>query len=151
MTWLDEDSPSALRPGGRPRTTLSPTLVLRDGHAIMALGTPGGDQQDQWQLPALLRMIVGRYAPQQAIDAPMLHTTALVDSFWPRTYEVAGVVVEQRLGDDVIAGLRVRGHDVTSSGDWSLGRLSAVGVDRDSGLLWAAANARGAQGYAAGR
>jgi gamma-glutamyltranspeptidase/glutathione hydrolase len=151
MTWLDESSPSALRPGSRPRTTLSPTLVLRDGRAVMALGTPGGDQQDQWQLPALLRMLVGGYAPQQAIDAPMLHTTALVDSFWPRTYEVAGVVVEERLGDAVISGLEARGHAVTRTGDWSLGRLSAVGIDPQSGLLWAAANARGAQGYAAGR
>jgi len=151
MTWLDEDSPSALRPGSRPRTTLSPTLVLRDGRAVIALGTPGGDQQDQWQLPALLRMLVGGYSPQQAIDAPMMHTTALVDSFWPRTYEVAGAVVEDRLGEAVIAGLRARGHSVTRTGDWSLGRLSAVGIDRDSGLLWAAANPRGAQGYAAGR
>ncbi|MGC5222776.1 gamma-glutamyltransferase family protein [Micromonospora sp. DT81.3] len=151
MTWLDEASPSALRPGSRPRTTLSPTLVLRDGRAVIALGTPGGDQQDQWQLPALLRMLVGGYSPQQAIDAPMLHTTALVDSFWPRTYEVAGAVVEDRLGEAVIAGLRARGHSVTRTGDWSLGRLSAVGIDRDSGLLWAAANPRGGQGYAAGR
>jgi gamma-glutamyltranspeptidase/glutathione hydrolase len=117
----------------------------------MALGTPGGDQQDQWQLPALLRMLVGGYSPQQAIDAPMLHTTALVDSFWPRTYEVAGAVVEERLGADVIAGLEQRGHRVTRSGAWSLGRLSAVGIDRDTGQLWAAANPRGAQGYAAGR
>jgi len=151
MTWLDETSPSALRPGARPRTTLSPTLVLRDGRAVMALGTPGGDQQDQWQLPALLRMLVGGYSPQQAIDAPVLHTTALVDSFWPRTYEAAGAVVEDRLGDEVIAGLEARGHSVTRSGDWSLGRLSAVGIDRESGLMWAAANARGAQGYAGGR
>jgi gamma-glutamyltranspeptidase/glutathione hydrolase len=151
MTWLDQASPSALGPGARPRTTLSPTLVLRNGRAVMALGTPGGDQQDQWQLPALLRMLVGGYSPQQAIDAPMLHTTALIDSFWPRTYDPAGAVVEDRLGDGVIAGLEARGHSVTRSGAWSLGRLSAVGIDRDSGLLWAAANARGVQGYAAGR
>ena len=60
MTWLDAASPAALRAGARPRTTLTPTLVLRDGRAEMALGTPGGDQQEQWQLPVLLRMIVGR-------------------------------------------------------------------------------------------
>lgn len=151
MTWLDEGSPSALRPGARPRTTLSPTLVLRGGVPVMAMGTPGGDQQDQWQLPALLRMIVGGYSPQQAIDAPTLHTTALVDSFWPRTYIEAGVVVEDRLGDELISGLERRGHRVTRAGDWSLGRISAVGVDPASGVLWAAANPRGTQGYAAGR
>lgn len=151
MTWLDEHAPSALRPGARPRTTLSPTLVLRGGVPLMALGTPGGDQQDQWQLPVLLRMLVGGQAPQPAIDAPMMHTTALVDSFWPRGYDPAGIVVEDRLGDIVIAGLEARGHVVTRAGDWALGRLSAVGIDPVTGLLWAAANPRGAQGYAAGR
>jgi gamma-glutamyltranspeptidase/glutathione hydrolase len=151
MMWLDESSPSALRPGARPRMTLTPTLVLRDEQAVIAIGTPGGDQQEQWQLPALLRLLVGGYAPQQAIDAPALHTTALVDSFWPRTWTPAGVVVEGRLGDEAIADLRRRGHDVAVSGDWSLGRLSAVGIDRDSGRLWAAANPRGGLGYAAGR
>lgn len=151
MMWLDESAPAALRPGARPRTTLTPTLVLRHGAAVMAIGTPGGDQQEQWQLPALLRMLVGGYTPQQAIDAPTLHTTALVDSFWPRTWTAAGVVAEGRLGAEVIAGLRRRGHDVAVSGDWSLGRLSAVGIDRATGQLWAAANPRGALGYAAGR
>ena len=155
MCWLDPASPSALRPGARPRTTLTPTLVLRDGEPVMALGTPGGDQQDQWQLPMLLRMLVGGYTAQQAIDAPTLHTTALIDSFWPRTWNPAGVVAEDRLGESVLDGLVARGHDVVRAGDWTLGRLSAVGIDRTRGLprglLWAAANPRGMSGYAAGR
>jgi gamma-glutamyltranspeptidase/glutathione hydrolase len=96
-------------------------------------------------------MIVGGYDAQQAIDAPSLHTTALVDSFWPRTWDPAGVVVEDRLGEDVIAGLEARGHVVTRTGDWSLGRVSAVGRDAATGVVWAAANPRGMQGYAAGR
>ena len=143
--------PSSLAPGKRPRTTLTPTLVLRGGAPEFAIGTPGGDQQDQWQLLALLRMIVGGYAPQEAIDAPALHTTAMPESFWPRTWTPAGAVVEDRLGDEVIDGLARRGHAVTRAGDWSLGRLSAVGRDAGTGVLWAAANARGMQGYAAGR
>ncbi|GAA3649418.1 gamma-glutamyltransferase family protein [Microbacterium marinilacus] len=151
MTWLDEASPSRLRPGARPRTTLTPTLVLRDGEPVMALGSPGGDQQDQWQLLMLLRVLVGGHTPQQAIDAPALHTTSMPGSFWPRTWTPAGAVVEGRLGDDVIAGLVARGHAVTRSGDWSLGRLSAVTRDPSSGWLGAAANPRGAQGYAVGR
>ena len=149
MTWLDRTSPSALRPGGRPRSTLSPTMLLRDGAPIAALGSPGGDQQDQWQLLYLLRTVVGRYAPQQAIDAPAFHTTSLAGSFWPRTWEPGGLVVEDRLGEDVIAGLARRGHAITRAGDWALGRLCVVG--REDGLLYAAANPRGAQGYAAGR
>lgn len=151
MTWLEPGTPSTLTPGKRPRTTLTPTLVLRDGHAVAALGSPGGDQQDQWQLPYLLRTIVGGYSPQQAIDAPTFHTTSMPGSFWPRTWEPGGAVVEDRLGEDVIEGLERRGHVVSRAGDWALGRLSAVVRDPETGVLQAAANPRGAQGYAAGR
>ncbi|MGL4257347.1 MAG: gamma-glutamyltransferase, partial [Microbacterium sp.] len=124
---------------------------LRDGTPEFAIGTPGGDQQDQWQLPVLLRMIVGGYSAQEAIDSPSLHTTAMPESFWPRTWTPAGAVVEDRLGEGVIAGLERRGHRVTRAGDWSLGRVSAVGRRSADGVLWAAANPRGVQGYAAGR
>jgi gamma-glutamyltranspeptidase/glutathione hydrolase len=151
MTWLDDVSPSRLEPGRRPRTTLTPTLVLRDGLPVMALGSPGGDQQDQWQLLMLLRVLVGGYSPQEAIDAPALHTTSFPGSFWPRTWTPGGAVVEDRLGEDVLRGLERRGHVLTRAGDWTLGRLSAVTRDPGTGLLGAAANPRGAQGYAVGR
>ncbi|MDY0909304.1 gamma-glutamyltransferase family protein [Microbacterium sp. CFBP9034] len=151
MTWLEPGHPSSLVPGRRPRTTLTPTLVSRNGVPELAIGSPGGDQQDQWQLLVLLRMIVGGYSPQQAIDSPALHTTSMPESFWPRTWTPGGAVVEDRLGESLIAGLERRGHAVTRAGDWSLGRVSAVGRDAATGTLWAAANARGMQGYAAGR
>lgn len=151
MAWLDPESPSALRPGTRPRTTLSPTMIYEGGEPVAALGTPGGDQQDQWQLLLVLRLIVGGYEPQQAIDAPMLHTTSMIGSFWPRTWSPGGAVVEDRLGEEVILGLEERGHHVHRAGDWSLGRLSIVTRDPTTGILQAAANSRGAQGYAAGR
>ncbi len=151
MTWLDEASPSALRPGRRPRTTLSPTLLLRDGVGVSALGTPGGDQQDQWQLAYLLRVLVGGWTAQQAIDAPTLHTTAMAGSFWPRTWTPRGVVAEDRLPAAVLDGLAARGHAVTAVGGWTLGRLSSVTRDPETGELSAAANSRGEQGYAVGR
>ncbi|WP_193095539.1 gamma-glutamyltransferase family protein [Brevibacterium sp. FME17] len=151
MMWLDDTAPSALTPGKRPRTTLTPTLISKDGQPVIALGSPGGDQQEQWQLLLILRMLVGGYAPQQAIDAPALHTTALAGSFWPRTWVPGGAVVEDRLGEDVINGLIARGHVVTKAGDWELGRLSCVTRDPATGRLTAGANPRGAQGYAAGR
>ena len=151
MTWLEPGAPSALTGGKRPRTTLTPTLVLKDGQAVTALGSPGGDQQDQWQLLYLLRTIVGGYTPQQAIDAPAFHSTAFPGSFWPRTWEPGGAVVEDRLGEAVIEQLEQRGHRVTRAGGWALGRISAVTRDPQTGLLQSAANPRGAQGYAAGR
>lgn len=151
MMWLDEDLPSALRPGRRPRTTLTPTLVLREGAPVLACGSPGGDQQDQWQLLFLLRVLVGGLDLQQAIDAPALHTLSMPGSFWPRTWSPGRAVVEDRLGEDLLAGLAARGHDVIRAGDWSLGRLSCVMRDPRTGILRAAANSRGSQGYAAGR
>jgi gamma-glutamyltranspeptidase/glutathione hydrolase len=149
MTWLEDGLPSSLRPGQRPRTTLSPTLVMREDGSVLALGTPGGDQQDQWQLTFLLRYLVGGYELQQAIDAPNLHSTSANESFAPRTRIPGGVVIESRVGADVIAGLRKRGHDVVVSPPWALGRLSAVSRGADG--MRGAANPRGMQGYAVGR
>ncbi|HEY1530877.1 MAG TPA: gamma-glutamyltransferase [Galbitalea sp.] len=149
MTWLEDGLASSLRPGQRPRTTLSPTLVRRADGTILALGTPGGDQQDQWQLTLLLRHLVGGYELQQAIDAPNLHTTSATESFWPRERIPGGAVVEDRVGREVLDGLRARGHDLVESGPWQLGRLSAVSFGPDR--MRAAANPRGMQGYAVGR
>lgn len=151
MAWLDERSPSALRPGRRPRTTLTPTMLVREGQVVSALGTPGGDQQDQWQVVYLVNTLVGGLTPQRAIEAPAFHSTSFPGSFWPRVWKPGGAVVENRLGDDVISSLKRRGHAVTLAGDWSLGRLSSVCRDPSSGSLSAAANPRGAQGYAVGR
>src|SRR4029079_1535250 len=74
MFWLDDGLPSSLAPGRRPRTTLSPTLVLRDGAPVLAAGTPGGDQQDQWQLVFLLRHLAGGGGPRGGVGAPASHT-----------------------------------------------------------------------------
>lgn len=151
MFWLEEGLASTVGPGRRPRTTLSPTLVLREGAPVLACGTPGGDQQDQWQLLFLLRHLVGGQSLQQAIDAPTWHTTSLPGSFYPREMTPGGLVVEDRLGDAVIDELVRRGHEVTRSGPWSLGRMCAVTRDPAGGDLAAAANPRGEQGYACGR
>jgi gamma-glutamyltranspeptidase/glutathione hydrolase len=151
MFWLEPDLPNSLAPGKRPRTTLTPSLALRGGVPTLAFGTPGGDQQEQWQLCFWLAHTVGGLDLQAAIDAPAWHTTSFPSSFYPRETVPGGVVVESRLGDDVVAELRRRGHRVTVADGWSLGRLSAVSRDPDTGILRAAANPRGMQGYAAGR
>jgi gamma-glutamyltranspeptidase/glutathione hydrolase len=149
MFWLDPDSPSALAPGRRPRTTLTPSLALRDGRPYMAFGTPGGDQQDQWSVTFFLRHVHHRMNLQQAIDAPMFHTDHMPSSFWPRNRAPASLTIEGRFGTKTAKALRKRGHEVTVAGDWDLGRLSAA--TRDGGLLKVAANPRGMQGYAIGR
>lgn len=151
MFWLEPGLPNSLAPGRRPRTTLSPSLASRGGVPVLAFGTPGGDQQDQWQLCFWLRHALLGLDLQASIDAPAWHTLSFPSSFFPRDMTPGGTVVESRLGDDVIEGLRRRGHSVTVSDAWSLGRLSAVSRDPGTGVLRAAANPRGMQGYAAGR
>jgi gamma-glutamyltranspeptidase/glutathione hydrolase len=150
MFWLEEGLPNSLEPGKRPRTTLSPTLVLRDGEPYLALGTPGGDQQDQWTLHVFLGHVHFGLDLQAAIDAPNHHTEAFPSSFYPRETRSRHVAVEDRAGEETLAGLRARGHDVEPSDPWSLGRVSAAGRD-DDGTLKAGANPRGMQGYAVGR
>jgi gamma-glutamyltranspeptidase/glutathione hydrolase len=150
MFWLEEGLPSSLEPKKRPRTTLSPTLGLRDGEPRIAFGTPGGDQQDQWSLIFFLSHVHFGLDLQEAIDASTFHTNHFPSSFYPRQARPREVEVEVRFGPGTIAELRRRGHDVTVRDEWSLGRLSAAARERD-GLLKAAANPRAAQGYAAGR
>ena len=150
MFWLEEGLPSSLRPGARPRTTLCPGLALRDGKPYLAWGTPGGDQQEQWALHAFLRHVDRGLDLQAAIDAPEFHTDHLISSFYPRGFVRRSLTLESRFGSRTVSDLERRGHDVTLSPEWSLGRVTAVAREPD-GLLRAGANARGMQGYAVGR
>jgi gamma-glutamyltranspeptidase / glutathione hydrolase len=150
MFWLEEGLPNSLEPGKRPRTTLSPTLASAESGAHLALGTPGGDQQDQWTLNTFLAHVHFGLNLQEAIDAPGHHTEAFPSSFYPRETRVRHVAVEERVPAETVDGLRHRGHDVEVSAAWSLGRVSAVGREPD-GQLKAGANARRMQGYAVGR
>ena len=97
---------------------------------MLAIGTPGGDQQDQWVLHAFLRHVVFGDDLQAAIDAPSFHTDHFPSSFFPREAAPRSLALEARWGEDVAAELRRRGHDVTVTDPWSLGRVSAVGASR---------------------
>ncbi len=151
MTWLEPGLAATVKPGVRPRTTLSPSLALRDGRPYLAFGTPGGDQQDQWSLLFFLAHTHFGLDLQASIDTPMFHSTHFPSSFWPRTAEPGGLVVEDRISAATLDELRRRGHDLLVSDGWSLGRVSAAGIDPRTGFLRAAANPRGGQGYAVGR
>jgi gamma-glutamyltranspeptidase/glutathione hydrolase len=149
MFWLEDNHPASLAPGKRPRTTLSPTMALRDGKPYLAWGSPGGDQQDQWITQFFLRHVHAGMNLQEAIDAPAWHSEHFPISFWPRTARPGVLVVEERLPHAAITNLRTRGHKVEVGAGWSEGRLTAA--SRVDPLRRAAANPRGMQGYAAGR
>jgi gamma-glutamyltranspeptidase/glutathione hydrolase len=150
MFWLEEGLASSLAGGRRPRTTLTPTLVLREGRPWLACGTPGGDQQDQWSLIFFLRRLHHDFDLQSAIEVPAFHTTHFHSSFYPRAAGLRQVHLEGRFSAEVIADLRGRGHDVRVHPDWSLGRVCAVEKGED-GQLRAGADPRQGQAYAAGR
>ena len=149
MFWLEEGHPAALAPGKRPRTTLSPTLALRDGAPYLAWGTPGGDQQDQWATQMFLRHADCGMNLQESIDAPAWHSEHFPISFWPRTARPGALVVEGRLPKPTVQELERQGHLVEVDADWCEGRLTAA--SREGRRRRAAANPRGMQGYAAGR
>jgi gamma-glutamyltranspeptidase / glutathione hydrolase len=149
MFTLTPGLPATLAPGKRPRTTLTPSLALRDREPYMAFGTPGGDQQDQWSLLFFLNHLKFGMNLQQAIDFPSFHSAHMPSSFYPRQAQPRVLDVESRMSPAVIAELRRRGHLVSVRPAWSLGRVSAVA--RRNGVLHAAANPRGMQGYAVGR
>jgi gamma-glutamyltranspeptidase/glutathione hydrolase len=149
MFWLEEGHPASLAPGKRPRTTLSPTLALRDGDGYLAWGSPGGDQQDQWITQFFLRHVHAGMNLQEAIDAPAWHSEHFPISFWPRTARPGVLQIEKRVPKETRDELTRRGHIVEVEPEWSEGRLTAA--SKDGKRRRAAANPRGMQGYAAGR
>jgi len=150
MFWLEPGLPTSLEPGKRPRTTLTPSLALKDGMPQLSFGTPGGDQQDQWQLVFFLRYAHHRMNLQEAINAPLFHSTHFPSSFYPRSRQPGMIMAETSLGAGVLNDLRARGHLVTEAEPWSVGRMTAARRDPD-GLLRAAATPRLMQAYAIGR
>ena len=149
MFWLDENSPACIGPKRRPRTTLSPSLALKDGEPYMVFGTPGGDQQDQWSLHLFLRHVHFGLNLQEAIDAPGFSTAHFPNSFYPRETDVGHLALEARFPRETIEALIKKGHKVSVDTEWSLGRMTAA--SKNGEILKAAANPRFMQGYAIGR
>lgn len=149
MFWLKPGLPASLVPKKRPRTTLSVSLIHRDGKPYGSFGTPGGDQQDQWSSVFFLRHVHHGLNLQSSIDAPMFHNDHMPSSFFPRQANPGSLTLEARFDAAVQKELGRRGHLVQTVDGWSLGRISAV--SRVGSLLKAAANPRYMQGYAFGR
>lgn len=148
--FLEEGLPSSLAPFKRPRTTLTPSLAFENGQPRLVFGTPGGDQQEQWQLGMFLRRVHHGLNLQEAIDLPLFHTQHFPSTFYPREANPGHLAVEESIGERVLADLVARGHKLERAPAWTIGRLTAAETD-GNGLLRAAATPRLMQAYAAGR
>src|SRR5207244_1600474 len=137
--------------GKRPRTTLTPSLALRDGQPWLAFGTPGGDQQDQWMLQFFLNVVDFGMDLQEAIDAPTVHTSHFPGSFYPHRAHPGQVHAEGRVPADVRAALAAKGHEIRVDGDWSHGQVTAVAFDPATGIVRGAASPRARTAYVMGR
>ncbi len=141
--YLNPDHPNALQPGKRPRTTLTPSLVLRNGFPWMAFGTMGGDQQDQWTLQFFLNRLIFDMELNEAINAPKISCDHFPNTFYPHDAYPGRVRIEATVSSDVVEELKGLGHSVVIEPPWSLGFICAVEVDKDPKMLKAAADKRG--------
>jgi gamma-glutamyltranspeptidase/glutathione hydrolase len=139
----DPNSPNVVAPGKRPRITLTPTLVLKDGQPFMVLSTPGGDNQDQALLQVLLNIIEFGMNPQEAVEAARFDTQHYVSSFDDHEFLPGSLNLESRVGLKTIQELSQRGHKVKTQSEW--GTLSAPTViiyDPKTGVASAGADPR---------
>jgi gamma-glutamyltranspeptidase/glutathione hydrolase len=141
---LDPASPNVLAGGKRPRTTLTPTIVTRGGKPFAAVGTPGGDSQDQQILQTLLNLILAGHGMQEAIEAPRLESFHFHQSFEDKRDAPGKVEIEGRVPVDAIFALERRGHKVDVTGPYGISTaLVAVGIDPKYGTLRGGADLRG--------
>jgi gamma-glutamyltranspeptidase/glutathione hydrolase len=140
---LDPLSPNVLAGGKRPRTTLTPTIVLRDGKPFLAINTPGGDSQDQQILNVLLNVFVFGMDIQEAIEAPRINSLHPFSSF-DNHESLPGVLeIEDRVPAKVRDDLIARGHRLRVLGAYAMSTgVVAVGVDPKTGALRGGADPR---------
>lgn len=145
--WLDKTRAAQLRPRSRPRYTLTPSIVLRNSQPFMALGTPGGDNQDQTILQALLNIL--EFWPawypnlHEAFEWPRVQTLHFYGSFWPHNAGFNKLNIESPIPDAIIENLRGRGHDVSRIRSFSIASCAtAVLIDPASGNRIAGADPR---------
>jgi len=139
----DPASPNVVAPGKRPRITLSPTLVLKNGQPFMVLSTPGGDNQDQALLQVLLNIVEFGMNPQEAVEAPRFDTLHLVSSFDDHSFVAGSLNIESRVAEATIHQLESRGHKVKVQQPWgTLSSPTVIVYDPQSGVSSAGADPR---------
>jgi gamma-glutamyltranspeptidase/glutathione hydrolase len=130
-----------LEPGKRPRVTLSPTLVLKDGKTWLAMSTPGGDNQDQAMLQVLLNLIEFGMTAQEAAEAPRFQTEHFYSSFAGHEFTPGRVHLESRIPAEAGRALEAKGHLITMRPAWSNGSAPTL-IKMENGVLEGGADPR---------
>jgi gamma-glutamyltranspeptidase/glutathione hydrolase len=143
MFDLDPASPNVVAGGKRPRSTLTPTIVLRDGVPLLAVNTPGGDSQDQQVLNVLLGMLVFDLPLQVAIERPRINSLHPFSSFGDHRSEPGVLEIEDRVSPGIRDALAARGHVLRVLGPYGVSTgITAVGVHPSTGTLRGGADVR---------
>ena len=150
MFYLNAERPNALAGHKRPRATLTPSLVTRNGEPFMVFGTPGGDSQDQVTLQFFLNYVELGMNIQEALDAPTVFSRHFPSSFYPRESYPGHMTAEARIPQDVVEDLERRGHIVDRSEAWSGGKPMGIRLHKEKGIIAGGVAPKGNIGYALG-
>jgi len=137
------DHPNVVEPGKRPRITLTPTIVTRQGEPVMALSTPGGDQQEQALLQVMLASLLFGFNPQAAVEAPRIQTRHMVASFDDHAMEPNKLLLDERIPESVLEELLDRGHDIERRSRWNSGSAPVALKVLRNGVIEAGADPYG--------
>jgi gamma-glutamyltranspeptidase / glutathione hydrolase len=145
--WLDKTRANQLRPRARPRYTLTPSLVFKGDVPVMALGSPGGDNQEQTIIQAFLSIVEfwsDWYSNlHKALERPRVQTSHFYGSFWPHSPGFNKLAVEAGVPDAVYNELKARGHDVSRLPTFGMsGCATVVMIDPATGNRFAGADPR---------
>ena len=135
--------PNVVAPFKRPRTTISPSIAVKDGQPWIAFGSMGGDQQDQWQLQFFLNRVVFDMPIQKAIEAPKFSSEHFPALFAPHDFFLNRLRIEESVGEAVLDGLSLRGHEIDAAPAWTEGFLCATERNLATGVLEAGSDPRG--------
>ncbi|MFL6216200.1 MAG: gamma-glutamyltransferase family protein [Blastocatellia bacterium] len=140
---LEANHPNVLAPGKRPRITLTPTLVMKDGKPLLVLSTPGGDNQDQSLIQVLLNVIEFGMNVQEAVEAPRFQTLHLVSSFDDHRFNAGVLNLESRIPKEVADVLAARGHRAEMQAAWGNPSAPTIILLRaDTGVIEGGADPR---------
>ena len=146
--------PNRVQPGKRPRITLTPTLVLKEGKPVLAISVAGGDLQDQTSLNMILNHVEFGMLPEQAVTAPRFNTFHHQDSFDPNPDRAATVTgpgrmrVNKAVSDDVLRELEKRGHKVSTTGG-AIAYPVMIYIDHENKMIHAAGDPKAGRHAAA--